>query len=1141
MSIYSPTIACTCILFSVLGNGGTVVPSEAEDIYQSAPSCTVLAATPSLLAMLPTPSTDKDMYSRIHTILVGGETASPDLFGAWVDAGVRVLAAYGGTETTALGCVQKVERDPKTGKINPFLIGGFMRQSPCWLLRDNLTAIDEEYVDGEIIIGGDGLSNGYYKNEERTKESFITWNGLRVYRTGDYGRWVRGPSGDRVIEFRGRRYRTVKNSGFLVNLDQDVEDALLRVGQPVGVRTVHAAWTQNGIIAVITPSSVDIATLLSKANESMCSYFIPYMIKATDSIPLSPNGKIQTQQLLAVLNASAEGQANEIAENGEASTHPEHAGLDQLSFNHQFKLERVLEAASEVFEFRPEKLKKLRGGESFNELGGSSLLALKFVSVLRRFGVQSSVRDIFKHQTFSSISHHASILPSLDSATVEAARDPTTAGMLASLREQTRELLGLDGDSFDVGPLTSFQLELALPTLMDDSKYVNQIKLAYTNSQSVAMERAWRVVWQSEPIFRTEVSLAIGSGVQVVHRCPFRKPGTWKYDSHIEYKKAVEATSLAVGLGCSLDFFRYGAETEISNIPHDSVSPTGEEEALTVVLTIHHSLMDGCSLELILGNVERAALGLSIPHSASAIDTNLGLIDIQTAKDQEVRNFFHDYLDGLDTHEEVIETGSKGDSRDPKATAVATFEASVGKYEAIQFAQQNGVSVACLYMTAWAMALSVLEMNPTVVVGSVFSSRAAIPNHENAVGSFISTLPLVFRFIGDETIVSLLQRAMDDLAAVGKYAWARSDQIGTGFKMRNLVALQPNLHDEHPRTKPIRVESLDNSDFPLSLLVDSDGKFRILYDDYEFENKTVRRIGENFQYSLHAILHATLVEDCMKLNQLQESVIQMAKQVQIEPDNLTVKQVLEQSIDIFSQLVALEDCLGTTLTYGEIDKLSNAIAHHILAHSSGNVIAIYGDGTIQWILALLGVVKSGNTFVPIDPNWPMERREAVCEKSGATAMLVSRETQKHEAPKLSTLKVLIVDNVIPGFSCEDNLERLPDTASPASDFVVVFTSGSTGTPKGIPISNRGLLTCQSNLEASVYASPERRIAQFMSPAFDACNVEIFSTFLHGATLVLRDPVDPYAHLLKANTVMATPSALVAMDADELCNIDMVSF
>lgn len=1130
------------MLFSVLGNGGTLVPSQAEDIYQKASSCTVLAATPSLLSMLPTPSTRRSIFSQIHTIIIGGETASPDLLGSWVDAGVRVLSAYGVTETTAMGCIQKVERDPKSGKVNPFLIGKYMEQSPSRLLDGDSTIIDQENVDGEIVIAGDCLSEGYYKNDTKTKESFVCWNGLRIYRTGDYGRWVRGPAGDLTLEFRGRKDRTVKNSGFLVNLDQDVEDELCKVGLPLGVKSVHATTTANGIVAVITPAAVDTAALLAKAKETMCSYFIPYRVETADSIPLSPNGKVQARGILDIITAVDVTQNHSAATTVLSTSHESQVSAKYTEKDYS-KLKLVLQAASEVFGCNFEELKMVRGGESFHEMGGSSLLALKFVLVLRRLGLDISVRDIFKYQKFSSIAQNALPLLSSHYTLAEMGEDATVARNLSDLHRQACNLLGLSEDSFDIGPLTSLQLELSLPTLADESKCVNQVKLVYSNTHASTMERAWRAVWQFEPVFRTEISLAIGCGAQIVHKSPVRQPNSRVYNSRSDYKAAGDGISLAVGLGCTLDFITYGGHTASTNVDPGSISTLSEEDGLIVVLTIHHSLMDGCSLELILGNVERAALGLALASSPSSIDANLAIIAIQQLKDQETKQFFLDYIGDLDPQNSNIardETDTQRPSQ-PESQNIKTivFEATVEKHDTIKFATRIGVSEACIYFTAWAMAISVLEMSPSVVVGGVFSSRGAQLDLENTVGLYVSTLPLVFRFVEDETISDLLQRTMDDLTTVSKYGWARSDQICISPGIGNLVAIQPSLSGGNPRTQPIMAESRENVNFPLNLFVESDGKFRLLYDNSQYTDNKMRRVTENFKHSLHCVLNSTLVRDCMRLNQLQEVVFQRAEHVRIESDDLTVKQALERSMHRFAKEVALEDFNGTKLTYSELDILSNAVALHINASLAGNIIAIYGDGSIQWILGVLGAVKSGRTFVPLDPKWPKDRRAAVCKQSCAHTILLSLKSQEAEAPVIAGLQVLTVESMISGKLDEAEGSRLPDVASADSDLVVVFTSGSLGEPKGIPISNRGLMVYQNNMVASLFASPGRRIAQFMSPAFDCANAEIFGTFLHGATLVLRDPVDPYAQLSMVNTVMATPSGLSAVDIDELPGLDLV--
>jgi gliotoxin/aspirochlorine biosynthesis peptide synthetase len=1117
------------MLFSALANGGTVIPVQPENVYQKASSCTVMAATPSILSSLPSPIADDGTWASMHTVILGGETATSDLLGSWLDAGIRVLTAYGVTETTSMGCIYEQDQEK-----NPFLIGRFMEQSPIYLLNCDLSLVEDDFAEGEIVIAGDGVAQGYYNNSELTTKKFGCWKGRRIYKTGDYGRWVR-VRGERVLEFRGRKDRTIKNRGFLVNLDRDVEEALYQVGKPLGVKSVHAVATENGIIAVVTPSSVDTIALLEKAKLNMCAYCIPCRIETVQNFPLSSNGKVQPKAVLDII-AAIDNERNA-------------AGVAALvTENFEGKLAKILRAAAEVLGYEQGKI---RGEDSFLGMGGSSLLAFKLVSVLRRDELDISVKDIFKCQTFSEIARRASDTSNSEGEPA-ATKDTAVAQNLADLRRQSQTELNLPEKTFDVGPLTSLQLELALPTLADESSGINQLKITYGSADAATMERAWRAVWQAEPVFRTEISLTIGSGGLIIHKKAFRKPALKVYNNEKDYAAAVKAASMAIGLGCSLEFFAYseGAmhsqSVSSASISRERTIPK-ETRELTVVLTIHHSLMDGFSLRLILDNVERAAQGRCLLCRPSSIDANLGIMAVQQKRDAEAREFFSCYLNNANfsdggagrqsidspTQIEGTERGTRG------RTNTIFFEPSADISTVTAFARNINVSAASIYYTAWAMALSAFQCNACVVVGAVFSDRATLPNHET-VGAYVSTLPLVFRFDANETVNKKLQHTMNDLATVGQYAWARSDQVGIGGRLSNLLAMQLPLPDEHSKPPPVRVESLENSDFPLCMLVEANGTLRILFDSTKFDYHVARRLGEHFKHSLYCLLHANRVGDCMKTNQLQETVLQLAEQVRSEPGTKTVKQALEQSIDRFSDLVALEDCSGTKLTYRKLDEVANVIAHCIDSTLPGTkAVAIYGDGTIGWTLGLLGIFKAGRVYVPLDPKWPMERRAAVCEKSGAAAVLLPSNLQQHEAPEMPGIKILAVDSILQD-SHGNKAMRLPDIASPDSDLVIVFTSGTTGTPKGVPISHRGFLALQSNPEATLFAAPGRRIAQFMSTAFDCCNVEIFSALLHGATLVLRDSSDPYAHLQKANTAVITPSVLSVLNPDDFPHLEIVN-
>ncbi|KAL5085033.1 hypothetical protein Trisim1_010933 [Trichoderma cf. simile WF8] len=1135
--------ACACMLFSTLGNGGTVVPTQAEDIYAKAPSCTVAAATPSILSTIMDSSSDTSILNHVHTVILGGETAKQDLLGSLLDAGIRVLVGYGATETTSMGSIHVVTRDPETNAINPLLIGTSIKQSSIQLVNSDHQLIEDEFVEGEIFIAGDGLSRGYYKDDAKTNSNFIYWNSTRVYKTGDYGRWIPNPEGGRLIEFRGRKDRTVKNGGFLVNLDRDVENALSHVGMSLGVTSVCAAVTEDGIVAVVTPESIDTVTLLAKARESMSTYCIPYRIEAVESFPTSSNGKVQHRKVLEVISAmdGKMGSNKPVA----MTLPPAAQQSDPKTTAEEERLSKILDAASNLFGLSGNRTKRIQDSDSFLKLGGSSLLAFKLASALRQLNLNISPKDLFSGHTFQEIAKYSSSIDIVKEKSSPSLADErfNVTQKLASLRGQARTTLALENDSFDIGPLTSLQLTLALPTLSCSWKNVNQVKLSYTTEYASMIERAWRAVWQAEPVFRTELCLTIGCGAQIVHKRPMRKPKMQFFNNSSDYEEAIQKADTNVGLGCSLEFIGYHP-TAVSGAMA-AVSMPKEIEELTVVLTAHHSLMDGLSLQILLANVERAARGRKIPRSLSSIEAYLELISIQQKNDARAKSFFSDYLrkvrlaDNVPKKPDVV-IGGNMSLTSPNTSIL--FGPSVGSDEVAHFATKNGVSPACIYYTAWAMAMSTFESNFTIVIGSVFSNRASHPELHNVIGLYMSTLPLVVSIDANETVYKLLHKTMGDILSLGEYAWARSDQVGIGKNMSSLVALQPPLPDQNSYPPAIRAESLENSEFPLSLLIESNGEFRILHNSGVFDESAIRRLGGHFKQALRGVLNHTLVSECMRLNAIQETAYLQAEKVRIIQSEQTVKRALEESIDRFQDYIAIEDCKGSTITYTQLEQQTNIIANMIneyLSDTTATSVAIYGDGSVGWLLGLLGILKTGRTFVPLDPKWSMERKAMVLEASKAAAIIVPNSAQQNEVPMVGEKKALAVNHMLSGVGSDERASRLPDTGHADSVLVYIFTSGTTGAPKGIPTTHRSFLAFQSNPEATMFAAPGRRIAQFMSPAFDACNEEIFSVLLHGATLVLRDPLDPYAHLLKVNTVTMTPAVLSVLEPEHYPNLEII--
>lgn len=1084
------------------------MPAQLEDVHEKAATCNIIATTPSILATLPRPSRGDitSTYPLLHTLLLGGETAPQNLLHSWLDTSVRILNGYGPCETTCTGTIQRVERD-ENGRVQAALVGQPMAATPVHLVDENLNIIDTEGVDGEIVISGRSLATGYYKDESKTAQSFFTWKGTRIYRTGDFGRWTSSAQNSRVLEFRGRRDRTVKNRGFLVNLEADVEVPLRKAGSELGVQDVHATMFKGRLVAVVRPECTDVDGLMSMLRAQLCSYQVPSQIEVVQDFPLSANGKIQPEAMVRMLEETEAARVQSLRSSAiSASTEEACAKLDII--------------ATCVAEALGWSSTRLGPDENFFKLGGQSHTALQVVSLCRARGICITVRDIYSSPTIEALTARATVLE----PNAQRPLDPAAESSNTDLKLKVKKYLGLENGQFEVGAVTELQLRFALPTLEHDGLNTNQLRLTYRLEDAQTAEHAWTRLWYLEPIFRTELLLHLGEGMEVIHTQPFRHPWTATYSSREQYTRAVKDLPFTVGLGTSLSLIRHA--------PPSNSYETGE---MTVVLTIHHSLMDGHSLKLLLQKVSKLAQGDQLVPSPSFPQAKLDLIDIQKEKGVEAKSFWADYLKRTTTH-------------GAKASTITVYESMVArarefqldysdKIESLaQLAAECHVTRAAVYYTAWATALSEHPADDTVVAGAVFSGRESLLAHQDTIGTFMSTLPLVVELKEEFSVTEQLQRTMKGLAQISQYTWTRPSQIP--FQPDNLLAVQPCLSFSEQLPSPVKTSTYENSAFPLSLLVnEEDGQFRLVYNPSVISDDVAAMTGNKFQTSLNSLLRrgSVTIQSPSSMASTQKSlrVHWPAQQRQ-----RTVASAFEDSARCHANLRALEDATGVK-TYAMLDAEADIIAHQIRRRAPlAKTVAIYGDGTMNWCVAILGALKAGCAYCPLDPNWSPEFKASVFERSGSGALVVSSSDQRKTLPT-GGVEVIVVADAIEHGDLSATV-RLPEaTVSSDDNFIIVFTSGTTGVSKGVPITHRSFLALQSHPEATMFSRPGRRIAQFMSPAFDACALEVFSALLHGGTLVLRDVEDPYAHLGRVDAALITPSVMGVLDADKFPNLSMV--
>ena len=323
----------------------------------------------------------------LESLVVAGETVSPDLVGRWSE-GRRMVNAYGPTETTVCATISA----PLSGALAP-PIGRPIWNTRIYVLDGNLEAVPVG-VPGELYIAGAGLARGYLHRPALSAERFVAdpyglEPGTRMYRTGDLARW----RDDGVLDFLGRADQQLKIRGFRIE-PGEIEAAL--VAHPGVAQAAVIAREDRPddkrLVGYVVPASgqcADPALLRSQLGQSLPDYMVPAAIVLLDALPLTPNGKLDRKALPAPdLRATNTWRAPRT---------PQEELLCSL-FAQTLGLPRVgIE-------------------DNFFELGGDSISSIELVSRARQAGLLITPRDIFRHQSVEALAAVASAVHKTNAA-----------------------------------------------------------------------------------------------------------------------------------------------------------------------------------------------------------------------------------------------------------------------------------------------------------------------------------------------------------------------------------------------------------------------------------------------------------------------------------------------------------------------------------------------------------------------------------------------------------------------------------------------------------------------------------------------------------------------------------------------------
>ncbi|HEX6288070.1 MAG TPA: amino acid adenylation domain-containing protein, partial [Herpetosiphonaceae bacterium] len=439
--------------------------------------------------------------------------------------------------------------------------------------------------------------------------------------------------------------------------------------------------------------------------------------------------------------------------------------------------------------------------------------------------------------------------------------------------------------------------------------------------------------------------------------------------------------------------------------------------------------------------------------------------------------------------------------------------------------RREGTTLFMTLLAAFDVLLHRYSGHDDIVVGSPIAGRTRAET-ERLIGCFVNTLALRTDLSGHPTFRALLHRVRE----VCLQAYAHQE-----LPFERLVEeLQPDRHPSHtpifqvlfilqneryaPRDLPglrLRMITEDTGaaafDLAISLEEQPDGLSAVVqYNTNLFDAPTIARLLDHF----HTLLAGIVADPDLPIARL--PLLSEAERQQMLYDwNATaapysrercIHELIAECAMRTPEAVAVE-CGDQRLTYQELERRSNQLAHHLRALGVGGCpqgetpVALCLPRSLDMAVALLGTLKAGGCYLPLDPSYPAERLRFMLADSQAAVLVTHRSlaaTLYAENTHSARLVCLDADQAA--------ISQEPDTPVDAAIFAehpayLIYTSGSTGRPKGVQIPHRAIVA-RSRAAVEHYAlQPADRVLQFAALSFDVAAEEIFPTWLCGATLV----------------------------------------
>ncbi|MDX1695931.1 MAG: amino acid adenylation domain-containing protein, partial [Ketobacteraceae bacterium] len=1007
--------------------------------------------------------------TSLRYVVLGGEPIQLQLLEEWLASEAcqaELVNSYGPTECTDVVCYHKLDRFTPGKRLIP--IGRPIEGARLLILNDRNQQVIPGLV-GELCIAGIPVGPGYINQPELTEKTFQDnpFGDGKLYRTGDLVRYL--PDGN--IEYIGRKDFQIKLRGLRIELGE-IETALKALP---GVNDGLVLLKNEQLIGyVITDNGDDVTGWREELALHLPDYMVPSALVVLAEWPLTPNGKVDRKALPA---PEVGGQQNYVPPRNEVER----------------QLAQIWQQVLEV--------EQIGVMDNLFDIGGNSLLATRILSRVRRaFGVDVSVRELFQAPNVAGLAK-----------TIHRCQ---RIGDIPSLKPQERP---------DKIPLSFAQQRLWLLDQLDPENTAYNMPAAVRlqgDVQPRLLEKVFHTIIDRHDVFRTRFDMVDDEPVQVIA-------------ASVDYRLPVEDIShLASDEQEAEVHERVVAEASHPfNLAEGPLLRTRllklADDDYVLLANKHHIISDGWSMGILMQEI--AALYHAFQQGKPSPLPELPLQYADFAIWQrswlqgEVLQRQIDYWKQKLADAPVLElaTDFPRPAKPDQRGAVIEFSLSEKLSRRLEaLSQQNSSTTFITLLAAFQTLLYRYTNQRDIVVGSPIANRNWA-ELEPIIGFFVNTLAFRNQLDPAASFKDLMyqveqtaleaydhqdipfERLVDELGVERSLTHTPVFQVLFTFQNigESKVLSLPGLD-----LTPVEAEATDAKfDLSLNMGLNPEGRLAgvFAYRVALYREETIQRLIQHFQTLLQAIVdHPDLPLCQLPMLSEQETRQQLTEwnQTRQEYDaTVTLQELIEKQCNTSPEAVAIR-CGSQVLTYKALNEQASAVAATLIERGvkPDDKVGLCFDRHLQLMPAILGILKAGATYVPLDASYPAGRIRYIIEDAGI-ALVVSRQALIDQLAK-GDWQCLAVETCVaqPG---QSQPSVKPD---PRRLLYMIYTSGSTGRPKGTGAYHYAEVNLQHWYCRDYDLDARDNILLMSALGFDLTQKNLFAPLIKGASLTIPD-------------------------------------